>query len=281
MSPDARHLEFPFADGYKYPKCTVKESLCVPTLSRKQKKNETSSTPNELKLHEQLDMESIDGLVTEDLEWTLEDMDEDGLDGRLITGKADKSLFLSHSTSIDDFDYRPESIPWEDLPPYLRIPEQDIDKEGEGPNTNLVDDMAAAKETMHETTWHLFNDTTHVVKHPDAQFFEATKSKRKVDVNTELEKLLQVGPYSSSNPIISRVALYMEPIIEGSRAFLCVFRAGFNIYTWRDPVLSFWFFLFGLALVVILFILPWRLVLGVVGLLVVGPQVRPVCDYLF
>jgi hypothetical protein len=73
--------------------------------------------------------------------------------------------------------------------------------------------------------------------------------------------------------VVSRVAPFVEPIVGSATAFLCLFRALFNIFTWRDPFLSFWVTLLMSVLAAILLVFPWRLVLFAVGVVVVGPQV--------
>jgi len=49
-------------------------------------------------------------------------------------------------------------------------------------------------------------------------------------------------------------------------------RATFNVFTWKDPMLSFWFSVLVLCLVISLILFPWRLFFFVVGLLGLGPQ---------
>jgi hypothetical protein len=100
-----------------------------------------------------------------------------------------------------------------------------------------------------------------------------------VDASSELkakrdlcDKLLRSGKYSSSNVFIGKLALVVQPLVEIVQTFLASFRASFNIMTWRDPFLSFWVLIFGILLVPVLHIFPWRVVLGVVGLVFVGPQ---------
>jgi hypothetical protein len=93
-----------------------------------------------------------------------------------------------------------------------------------------------------------------------------------MDVSQKLDKLLHVGQYSHSNPFIARLGLFVEPIISSVYSFLCLFRAVFNVYTWRDPMLTFWLSIFGIILAAILFVFPWRIFLFVLGVAVVGPQ---------
>lgn len=164
------------------------------------------------------------------------------------------------------------------LPLFMQLPEQDIDKQGTSASTKLTDDLSEIKEKMHELTFHFFNDKAYAVKNPDAVFFghEEKGVSRKSDYNLSryLDKSLSLGQYSHGNPIISRVGLYLEPIIGSALSFLCVFRALFNVYTWRDPFLSFWVSIFASLLVMILFVFPWRIFLFIAGVIVVGPQVR-------
>jgi hypothetical protein len=88
----------------------------------------------------------------------------------------------------------------------------------------------------------------------------------------EYEKLLRSGKYSSSNVIMAKVAAIVQPIIEIAQTYLAIFRAAFNIMTWQDPFLTFWIACFGIVLVPVLHMFPWRVVLGALGLVFVGPQ---------
>jgi putative membrane protein len=160
--------------------------------------------------------------------------------------------------------------------PDLLYPEQNIDIDGPSSGKKLTDEFAEIKDKMHEVTWHLFNDKTYVMKNPDSLFFgqgkKPEKRRKAVDVSQKLDKLLHVGQYSHSNPFIARLGLFGEPIISSVYSFLCLFRAIFNVYTWRDPMLTFWLSIFGVILAAILFIFPWRIFLFVLGIALVGPQ---------
>jgi len=161
------------------------------------------------------------------------------------------------------------------IDPALLWPEQNIDVEGPSTGKKLTDDLADIKDKMHEIFWHRFNDQTYAAPSPDAIYFGETKKsekRRKGDVPRRLDKLLHVGQYSHSNPFVARVGLYVEPIIGSAYSFLCLFRAGHNIYTWRDPMLTFWLSLFSGILVIVLFVFPWRIFLFILGIMLVGPQ---------
>ena len=153
-------------------------------------------------------------------------------------------------------------------------PEQNIDIEGPSTGKKLTDDLADIKDKMHEMSWHLFDDRNYKVHSKSLYFGDSKKpeKRRKKSVSKSLDKLLQVGQYSHSNPLVSRVGLYVEPIIGSVYSFLCIFRAGFNVVTWRDPMLTFWLSFFGGILCVVLFIFPWRIFLFLFGLFLVGPQ---------
>ena len=161
----------------------------------------------------------------------------------------------------------------------MSAPQQDIDRSGTKNDKSLIDDLAETKFKMHELTFHLFNDQSYAIKSKDAIYFgqarKGTPKKGNQDVAQQLDKLLGLGEYSNGNLIVSKVAPYVEPIVGSASSFLCLFRALFNIFTWRDPFLTFWISLFGFGLVLILLVFPWRIFFFVAGILVVGPQVSP------
>jgi hypothetical protein len=163
----------------------------------------------------------------------------------------------------------------EEVDPSLVFPEQDIDIQGPNTGKKLTDDLAEIKDKMHELTWHMFDDHTYVIRNPNAVFFGESRKpdmRRKKNPAKQMDKYLHMGQYSHSNPFVSRVGMYVEPIIGSSYSILCLFRAGFNIATWRDPMLTFWVSLICGVLSIILFFFPWRLFLFLVGVLLVGPQ---------
>lgn len=88
----------------------------------------------------------------------------------------------------------------------------------------------------------------------------------------EYDRLLQSGKYSSNNVIVSKVAVIVQPLVEIVQLFLSVFRALYNMFMWRDPILTFWLQLFLVIAIPIMHIIPWRVVLGVSGFVFVGPQ---------
>ena len=189
-------------------------------------------------------------------------------------GLPDGSMPSEFDASVED-DTGIFDLANEEIDPVLAFPEQNIDIQGPSTGKKLTDDLAEIKDKMHELTWHLFDDQTYVIKNPESLFFgESTKpTKRQTsDPSKKLDKYLHMGQYSHSNPFVARVGMYVEPIIGSSYSILCLFRAGFNVVTWRDPMLTFWLSFFCGVLSIILFFFPWRIFLFLVGVLLVGPQ---------
>jgi hypothetical protein len=123
-------------------------------------------------------------------------------------------------------------------------------------------------------TFHLFHDRTHVPPKDGALSLRSTKrsGKSAMVLETELERMLNVGPYSSSNPVIARIGMYMEPVVDAIQCVLAITRVVYNVLTWRDPMLSFWVTVLFILSSIILFFFPWRLFLFAIGLGIFGPQ---------
>jgi hypothetical protein len=168
--------------------------------------------------------------------------------------------------------FKKDAIPFDELPPRLRIPDQDADAKGPARTKKLGEELNELRDNMHKLTFHLFHDRTHVVRQKNACFFGQANWGRAGQVDHELERLLNIGQYSTANPVVARVGLYVEPIISAAHSGLCTSRALYNVVTWRDPILSFWVTLFLAAAVVVLAIFPWRLFCFVTGFVIVGPQ---------
>jgi hypothetical protein len=66
--------------------------------------------------------------------------------------------------------------------------------------------------------------------------------------------------------------LLCRPIVEIAYEWLYLFRALFNVFTWRDPILSFWVSIIGPIVTIVLHLIPWRVLFGVTGVLLWGPQ---------
>ena len=137
--------------------------------------------------------------------------------------------------------------------------------------TDELDDM---RQNIHRLTFHLFNNRTHVPPREGSFYFGNGKKSGKTGaaLDQDFERLLNIGSYSSANPVIARVGTYMEPIVDAVQSGLSVSRVIYNIFTWRDPMLSFWVTIFFMVTSLILFLFPWRLFLFFAGFGILGPQ---------
>ena len=110
---------------------------------------------------------------------------------------------------------------------------------------------------------------------PRAKWAPNSSTRSNADVEytkAGLDRLLKTGMNSTSNPWVSKMGVLLQPMIEMALAGLSLFRSLHNLFTWRDPVLSVWFSLAGMSLVLILHLFPWRLGAFVAGVALVGPQ---------
>ncbi|KAG7338763.1 C2 domain containing protein [Nitzschia inconspicua] len=170
--------------------------------------------------------------------------------------------------------YTGTEIKIEDLPPRLRYPNQDIHCKEPSKKKNLSGDLDELRDNIHKLSFHLFNDRTHIPPSDGALHLGATRRSEKsaAALKAELERLLNIGPYSSSNPVIARIGLYLEPIVDSLQSILAISRVVYNVLTWRDPMLSFWVTILFMLSSILLFFFPWRLVFFIIGLAVLGPQ---------
>jgi len=164
-------------------------------------------------------------------------------------------------------------------PPSHRLPIQDVDVVVEDNGGKLTDDLQNIKEQMHELSYHYFNDKAYVIKDKEARFAygnlkrqEKKIKKGEYNAAKELDRILNIGFYSHSNPVVARIGLYIEPLVGASYSALCLFRAVFNLFTWRDPYLSFWVSLICGISMIVLFVFPWRTFMFILGIITVGPQ---------
>lgn len=88
----------------------------------------------------------------------------------------------------------------------------------------------------------------------------------------EYDRILYINKYSHANPWMNRVAVVIQPLVEIAQAWLFLLRALFNVFTWQDPILSFWLAIGGPVLVVVLYLLPYRVLFTILGWYLVGPQ---------
>jgi len=134
----------------------------------------------------------------------------------------------------------------------LVIPDQNVNTKVLKKAT-LLQDAKKLHENVSRASFHLFDDRVFMAEDQE-----------------EAQNLLALN--NSTNLIRKFVNPILGEIMKTLDLGISSFRAVFNLFMWKDPMLSFWFtgLIFGLVLVLSVF--PWRLFFFVVGLLGFGPQ---------
>ncbi len=129
--------------------------------------------------------------------------------------------------------------------------------------TTLKDDIIRFKLKLHNYTMRFFDDRMFIVNKEDPDFSSG-----------KAQALHQViGTNKYNGPITAKIASYGAPGLESLKVMLSLFRAAFNLLTWRDPILTSIFFFGVVLLLCVLLVFPWRLFFFFVGFGAVGPQV--------
>ncbi|KAL7549455.1 hypothetical protein ACHAWF_014671 [Thalassiosira exigua] len=159
------------------------------------------------------------------------------------------------------------------------LPEQNMDKkiETKTKDKTLAEELLEVEEKAHKFTLQLFNDNhaymiTDTTTAPWGKQQRREKNGEEYDVKRDLDKLLGLGQFSQWNPIVSKFTVQIEPIARVFEVALFAYRSAYNIFTWRDPFLSFWVTLCCIFAIVVLLFFPWRMAFIVVGLVALGPQ---------
>lgn len=279
--PGDYDMEFPYSRGVqnpqtglpRYPKFTVKDSL-VPKHALLGKKVRKSSSDDDNSIFEEALSKSSRNHIEKRpawnfLGWTNSTSDSDD-------GENDEILLASVRGSSFSADSSRGSLPL-DIPASDILPEQDMAAKNSQrkKKNNLGDEMMELRDNIHKLTFHVFHDRTHRIRRKDAVYFgSATPASQHArhSIEPEIERLLNVGQHSSPNPVVTRVGTYVEPIVSAAHSGLALFRAVYNILTWRDPILSFWVSLALLGGAFVLTIFPWRIFFFVTGCVILGPQ---------
>lgn len=141
------------------------------------------------------------------------------------------------------------------------LPEQDASVMVKARKT-LKEDIIHNKDLLHKMTKRLFDDRMFIVNEEDPGH----------SAGEELALNQAVGVNKYKSPIVAKIAEYVAPGLEGLKVGLSLWRAGFNLFMWRDPFLTSIFFFGTVFLLCVLIVFPWRLFLFVVGFGAVGPQ---------
>jgi len=78
---------------------------------------------------------------------------------------------------------------------------------------------------------------------------------------------------SSVNPVTRIASSFLGPLMRMIRMLNFIVRVFFNIYTWRDPYMSFWVFIFLSLWCLFLIWFPWRSFFFIITVASLGPQV--------
>ena len=161
----------------------------------------------------------------------------------------------------------------------------------------MVEVLVATRHKMHQYCGHVFNDrafkldtpklglgrdrtsgdrdSSHKMFGGDFAAGKETTEEEQLYLSArkdEYDRLLHLGRYAHSNPLVSKIAEFVQPILEMMQIGIFMNRTLFNIFTWRDPILSFWIVMIGTFVAIGLHCFPWRIVLGFMGIYLLGPQ---------
>lgn len=90
--------------------------------------------------------------------------------------------------------------------------------------------------------------------------------------NAKPLKNMPEAPSKFSNPLAALTQTFLEPVMKAIEVYLFTVRAGFNTFTWKDPILSFWVLVFLILTCFVLIVFPWRLFFFMIGSIGFGPQ---------
>jgi len=154
-----------------------------------------------------------------------------------------------------------------------RIPQQNIDVKVKGDGKTIADELQEIEEKIQKATKHVFRDDAYLITdRSQPPFGKRTRESNYTNIERDLNKLLGIGQFSQWNPIVTKYSVQFEPLIRIFCVVLSLYRSIYNIFTWRDPYLSFWVSLLCLVTTVVMVMFPWRPCLFIVGLVALGPQ---------
>lgn len=146
------------------------------------------------------------------------------------------------------------------------LPEQDASVFVKARKT-LKEDIIHNKDLLHKYSQRLFDDRMYIIDENDPGY--------KAGGELALNQAIGVNKYKS--PIVAKVAEYVAPGLEMLKVGLSVWRAGFNLFMWKDPFLTSIFFFGAIFLLLLLLVFPWRMFFFAMGFGAVGPQVSFNC----
>ncbi len=141
------------------------------------------------------------------------------------------------------------------------LPEQDARVAVKATRT-LKEEIVHNKNLMHKYTMRLFDDRMFIINKYDPGH------------STGVDIALNQAIYTKEkNPVVAKIAEYGAPGLEALKVGLSMWRAIFNLFLWRDPFLTYLFFIGAVLLLCLLLVFPWRQFFFAVGFGAFGPQV--------
>lgn len=193
----------------------------------------------------------------------------------------------------------PEEL-WKRVKDPRGLPEQDASVYVKSRKT-LKEEIVHNKNLLHKYSQRLFDDRMFIVNEEDP----GHKAGEELVLNNA------IGTNKHKNPMVAKMAevsnlstcarmsifsipssryssftysfnfKYIAPGLEGIKVGLSVWRAGFNLFAWSDPFLTFLFLCGCIFLFFLLIIFPWRIFFFLMGCGALGPQVRACRTYSF
>jgi hypothetical protein len=284
LDPAFYHMEFAYSQGLRDPSTG---ELCYRNFSVQNSLVLKSSASGALVPESDDSQSAIDDILvySGDLKTSTKSRRRRSYEGYQTSGKVERRR-ISFFPSFLVASFRSErrgcnknrirnhnEMQFEDLPPSLRYPNQDLDSKGTTQKKRLLDSSDELRENVHRMTFHMFHDRTHIPPIGGSLPFRTRGSgKSAMAIKAELERLLNIGSASSSNPVIARIGMYIEPIADAVQCILAITRVVYDVLTWRDPMLSFWFTTVFIVSSIVLFFFPWRLFFFAIGMGSFGPQ---------
>eukprot|EP00591_Stephanopyxis_turris_P003782 CAMPEP_0195526904 /NCGR_PEP_ID=MMETSP0794_2-20130614/28232_1 /TAXON_ID=515487 /ORGANISM="Stephanopyxis turris, Strain CCMP 815" /LENGTH=947 /DNA_ID=CAMNT_0040657693 /DNA_START=380 /DNA_END=3223 /DNA_ORIENTATION=+ len=244
------HMEFPFSYRTTYKKMSLGDSIA--NFDSNHLSNNDEEDDSE---YEHFFQTSVNGRTV---------FPSDRLDLVSVKG-SNRSL----DSKMEDFSMRESPLsevtesqqPSKLLP---TVPEQNMDIKVTAKKT-FQEMLNNDRAKFHHHTGRLFDDEVFSIPRAPT----TTENEYKTMVNS-MEKTL--GMKSQRNPILGAMDGVATPILLAIRCGLRVFRAVFNLFMWKDPILSFWLLIICICLLVLLIVFPWRPFMFIVGVVLLGPQ---------
>lgn len=158
-------------------------------------------------------------------------------------------------------------------------PNQDSDKRGQKKPPQVQ--LARVEHMFHKLTKNISVEHVHFPPpHIQVQLNQFSAKGPASDVITQKEKQnfddfdkLLGFRSKNPNPIVRITSSFLGPLMRIIRIVVYMTRISFNVTTWRDPYLTFWFFAFFVVSTIVLLIFPWRTFFFLSTVVFLGPQV--------